>query len=81
MSDHLGIKISPDAAQVLVQSAKTNIESDKGLSIDEFQNLIFACEDQLKVDLSLLQPYDKNTASKPPTGHSTKTHDDHSIEN
>lgn len=55
---------------MLVQSAKENKESDRGLSLEEFQNLIFTCDDQLAVNLAALAPHSESTASKPPTGHS-----------
>lgn len=55
---------------MLIQSAKENKESDKGLTLDEFQNLVFASEDQLAVNLSALAPHSESTVSKPPTGHS-----------
>lgn len=36
MSGYLGMKITPDQALVLIQSAKENKDSDKGLNLEEF---------------------------------------------
>lgn len=71
MSAYLGIKITGDQAQVLVQSAKENKESDRGLTLEEFQNLIFDSEDKLQVNLAALAPHSNAVASKPPTGHAS----------
>jgi hypothetical protein len=81
MSEHLGIVITHDQAQVLIQSAKDNKESGKGLSVEEFSSLMFDCEDKLYVDLKILQPYNEKTTSKPPTGYSIKAGSEHEVEN
>jgi len=72
-SDHLGIKISLNEAQVLVQCAKKTEGSEKGLNVEEFGRLMFDCDETLKVDLDKLQPMSRHYDSKPPTGHSVKS--------
>ena len=54
----IGVGISLDEAQVLIQSAKLEDEnpSDVKLSIEEYANLIFSQEDKLKVSLKALTP-------------------------
>lgn len=55
----------------MIQSAKNTEGSDKGLSVDEFTNLMFSCDDKLNVNLDKLHPMAEYAPSKPPTGHST----------
>jgi len=82
MSTHLGIKITLDQAQVLVQSAKNTEGSDKGLSVDEFTNLVFSGDDAMRVDLSKLKPMSSaKLSTKSPTGHSAVGGNDQMIEN
>ena len=44
-SKHLGIKITIDEAQVLIQSAKDKQSEAKGLGVKEFEQLMFNCVD------------------------------------
>lgn len=56
LSDYLGIKISLNEAQVLVQCAKKNEGSDKGMTENEFKYFMFDCDEKLNVDLEKLKP-------------------------
>ena len=52
----IGIGISLDEAQVLLQSAKEAKDDKNGLTSQEFANLIFSTDDALEVDLKQLKP-------------------------
>ena len=52
----IGLGISTDEAQVLIQSAKLEDQKDVKLNMEEYANLIFNQEDTLKVNLKELKP-------------------------
>lgn len=52
----VGLGITADEAQVLIQSAKLEENKDVKLSMEEYANLIFNQEDTLRVNLSELTP-------------------------
>ena len=52
----IGIGISLDEAQVLLQSAKEAKDDVSGLTATEFASLIFSTDDALDIDLKSLKP-------------------------
>jgi len=55
-----------------VESAKTD-PKQSGLNLDEFTNLVFNCDDTMKVNLKDLHPMSRRQSTKPPSGHSLKS--------